>query len=489
MFKLILIELKKIFHKKSIFVMMIIILIFSLLNNILFYTDYDNDGNYKYLEKDDLKEEKEKLKKELEKYNFDNESEVSMYVTLKTKLDVIDIKEKFKVNTWQYKKIEDYLYIVLENINIYTYQVKDEILLDNSKKELEDYLNKLNGNDWEYFVNKDIEGKNKEINVLDKQLELTTEEKERLKIKDLIDNKKDEIKILVYRLENNIRYDNSYLNNSLNIVLESENRIKYYEGKRNLTHKEKYEYQLEKESFYINKYILDNKQNYNKQNNLSYQLRTIVDDYEIFVVIIILIIASTIVAEEIQQGTIKLLLIKPYSRGKILLSKYFAVIITLLIVILYLILLQLIIGGFIFGFSSLKIPVIVYNFSEECIFEYNIFIYMLIRVLTKIPMLIMLISISFCFSTVINNISTSITLPLFIYIFTSSINYFIVEYKINIFKYFINVNWDFNNYLFGKVSEINGLNFNFSLIIWFIYFIIIMVFTYLNFKNKNIRNI
>ena len=335
----------------------------------------------------------------------------------------------------------------------------------------------------------DIEKIKEELNILNKQLKLVRDEKERLKIKELIDNKKDEIKILVYRLENSIKYDNSYLNNSLNIVLESENRIKYYEGKRNLTHKEKYEYQLEKECFYINKYILDNKQNYNKQNNLSYQLRTIVDDYEIFVVITILIIASTIVAEEFREGTIKLLLIKPYSRGKILLSKYFAVIITLLIVILYLILLQLMIGGFIFGFSSLKIPVIVYNFSEGCVIEYNIFIYMLIRILTKIPMLIMLISISFCFSTVINNISTSITLPLFIYIFTSSINYFIVEYKINIFKYFINVNWDFNSYLFGGISKIDGLSFNFSLIVWIIYFVVIMIFTYLNFKKKNIRNI
>ena len=489
MFKLILIELKKIFHKKSIFVMMIIILIFSLLNNILFYTDYDNDGNYKYLEKEDFKEEKEKLKNELKKYNFNNESDVSMYVSLKTKLDVIDIKEKFISNTWQYKKIEDYLYIALENVNVYTYQIKDETLLNDAKEKLEEYLNKLNENDWKYFINKDIEEKNSEINVLEKQLELVIEEKEKLKIKELVNVRKEELRILNYRLENNIKYDDSYLNNSLNMLLESGNRIKYYEDKKNLSYKEKYEYQLEKESFYTNKYILDNKQNYNKQNNLSYQLRTIVDDYEIFVIIIILIIASTIVAEEFRDGTIKLLLIKPYSRGKILLSKYFAVIITLLIVILYLILLQLIIGGFIFGFSSLKIPVIVYNFSIDCVLEYDIFIYMLIRILTKLPMLIMLVSISFCLSTVINNVSTSITIPLFIYIFTSSINYFIVEYKINIFKYFINVNWEFNNYLFGKISEMDGLGFRISLIIWCIYFIIIMVFTYFNFKKKNIRNL
>ena len=45
MLKLISIELKKVFKKKSIFVMMIIMLLFNLLNNILFYIDYDENDN------------------------------------------------------------------------------------------------------------------------------------------------------------------------------------------------------------------------------------------------------------------------------------------------------------------------------------------------------------------------------------------------------------------------------------------------------------
>ena len=129
MFKLIKIELKKILFRKSVFVIMFIMLLFNLLNNVLFYTDYDSNGNYKYSNSDNLTEEKKMLEDEINKYDYNKESDVSLYVDLKTKLDVITLKEKYQINTWQYNKVNDYLYNILENINIYTYQIKDNILL------------------------------------------------------------------------------------------------------------------------------------------------------------------------------------------------------------------------------------------------------------------------------------------------------------------------------------------------------------------------
>ena len=93
MIKLILIELKKIFSKKSIYVIMVIIFLFNFLNNILFYTDYDEFGNYKYLENNTLSTEKNILEKELSKYDYNNKSDVSSYINLKTELDIIKLKE------------------------------------------------------------------------------------------------------------------------------------------------------------------------------------------------------------------------------------------------------------------------------------------------------------------------------------------------------------------------------------------------------------
>lgn len=487
---LILIELRKLLNKKSILVIMVIILGFSLLNNILFYTDYDDDGNYKYLEYDDIVGEKELLKEKLDEYDYNDEKQVSLYVDVKTKLDVLEIQEKYAGGSWQYNKASDYLYDVLENINIYTYENNNEELREEYRVCLNDLLLKFERGDWKYFVNEEIANLEKDLSDLRSELSLLADDVQIKKLNVVISDKEREVKDLKYRLDNDVAYDNSYLNVALNSYNEALEKINYYEERMdNLTRKQQVEYQDLKEDLEVNKYILDNKVNYNKQNNLNYQLRTIVDDYEIFVVIIILIITSTIVAEEFTSGTIKLLLIKPYFRGKILLSKYFASIIMLCAIIIYLVLLQLLIGGYIFGFSSLELPVIVYDFNKECIVEYNVFIYMFIRIIAKLPLLVMILTISFSLGTIFNSVVTAIALPLFVYIFTSSINYLMLQYKVDVFKYLVNVNWEFNNYLFGKKVSMDGLNFSFSLGVWIIYFIGIMIFTYIDFKRKNIKNV
>ena len=120
--KLLLVELKKIYKKRSIYIIWGLMLIFCLLNNVLYYTDYDEDGNYKYNTKENITEEKINLEKELNKYNKNEKNEVTMYVTLKTKLEILTLKEKFTSTSWQYKKINNYLYDIIYQINYYKFK-------------------------------------------------------------------------------------------------------------------------------------------------------------------------------------------------------------------------------------------------------------------------------------------------------------------------------------------------------------------------------
>jgi len=489
MFELILIELKKVLTKKSIYVMLFIMLLFCGLNNILYYTDYDSDGNYKYLDSSNIEEEIDLLEDELDKYDINNSSDKTMIVELTTKIDVLKYKMKYNKGTWQYNKVDSYLYNVLEGINIYTYQIRDDKYLEEYKNELRILLERFECNDWKYFVKLEIGEIEKIIKEYEEKIVLISDVKERLKIEEIIGDYKNSLNILRYRLDNNISYDNSYLNMALTKYIESYNNIKYYEEIDNLSYSERVEYQTIKEELEINKYILDNKINYNKQNNLNYQLRTIVDDYLIFIIIIVLIVSSTIMGDELVSGTIKLLLIKPYSRGKILLSKYFTIIIVMLLSILYLILMQLVIGGVIFGFSSLEIPVIVYNFNSMSIYEYNIFLYMIIRIIVKLPMIVMIGSISYSLSILFSNVVTSVVIPLFIYIFTDSIKYLILQYKLNSLKYLVNITWNFGSHLFGKIDGVEGITLENSIIIYLVYYVVIVFITYINFKNKDIKNI
>ena len=99
-----------------------------------------------------------------------------------------------------------------------------------------------------------------------------------------------------------------YLNKDLIEYKENLDSINNYTNK-NLTYKEKMYYNDILSSLNINKYIIENKINVNKQNNLNYQLRSIVDDYEVFIIIIVLIVTSVLISEEFNRGTIKLLLI------------------------------------------------------------------------------------------------------------------------------------------------------------------------------------
>lgn len=490
MLNLLQVELSKILKKRSIYIIWGLMLIFCLLNNFLYLKDYDEEGNYKYLEQEDLKTEETNLHNELKNYDKDNKNEVTMYITIKTKLEILTLKQKFSQNSWQFKKINNYLYDIIYQSNYYKYIEKDYTKEKEIQEKYQIILNELNNDNYKYFLNKEIEEnielqktlKEKYLNEKDKKINEETKQQ--------IEEVKFNLKILNYRLKNNIKEDNSYLNNALEEYQENYKNILYYKSiDRKKTYQEELNYQDSLSKMKISQYIIENKQNINKQNNLNYQLRTIVEDYEIFLVILILIVCSIIVCDEFKTGTIKLLLIKPYSRGKILLSKYLTTIIVITLTILLLIFTQILVGGLIFSFESIDIPVVIYDFTKECIVKYSVFEYMLIRIISIIPFYLMLITISFLLSVIFSSTIITITIPMMLYMFTPTITYITKQYQLNFMKYFVNINWNLQKYLFGKIPDISFINLKFSIIILLIYFITLLILTFLIFRKKNIKNI
>ena len=490
MIRLLEVELKKILKRKSIYIIWILMLIFCLLNNILFFTDYDNDGNYKYFDSDNLIEEQTKLENEIDKYNKDNSNEVTMYITLKTKLDIIKLKQKYEVNSFQYNKINDYLYDVIYNLNYYKEIEENTESLMKEDAKYQEILTNLDNNNYKYFLNKELE----HLTFIGDDLKRNYDEESDVLVRDELLDKVEEndflIKILKIRESLNIEEDDSYLNKALISYQENYMTIKYYNNLgRKLTYAEKKNYNEAVSNTKISQYIIENKQNINKQNTLNYQLRTILEDYEIFIIMLVLIVSSIVICDEFKDGTIKLLLIKPYSRVKILLSKYFTVIIVLIISILLLIGMQLVIGVIIFGIKSLDIPVVVYNFTKQELVEYHVFYYMIIRIMSKLPFLLILISISFFLSILLTSTIISITMPLMLYMFTPTINYFMDEYNLTFMKYLVNVNWSLEEYLFGNLPKIEYITLEFSYLVLLIYFICLGIITFIVFKKKNIKNI
>ena len=392
MIKLINIELKKIFRHKSIYVVFILIFIFCFFNNLLYNLDYDDDGRYKYVD-DNVSHEIVKLKKELDKYNYNNNDDKNMFVTTKSKLDVYNNMIRYDKNSWQYIKYNDYMYDTIYYINYYTYIDKNNDKLREYNNKLDKYNSIFDNNNYMFFLIEEKNDLNSKINNLKEELKNITD-------KELYNNIDEELRklnisllIIDYRINKNIDYGNNYLNRAL---------ISYQEGimnknefnNYNLSYNNKIKYRDIIKNIYENKYIVDNGININKENTINNQLKDICLDYELFIIIIILIVSGILLGEEFSKGIIKLLLIKPYNRYNILLCKLLTGIIVIFISILFLICCELLLGGIFLDFNSLKIPMIVYNFNTSSIVKYNIFEYMLIKIFVRLPKYIFILMLS-----------------------------------------------------------------------------------------------
>lgn len=76
-----------------------------------------------------------------------------------------------------------------------------------------------------------------------------------------------------------------------------------------------------------------------------------------------------------------------------------------------------------------------------------------------------------------------------LYVTSGVINSVAIYYNVKLLKYFITPNWNFTQFLYGKIPEMNGINIWFSAIVCLIYFIIIISPAFMTFKKMDIKNI
>lgn len=460
-------EFLKIFSKNSTYVMFIVMFLFVILTNVIYKTELDEKGEFKsdYYNSNYLKIAKEKLDKSDDKSGIDIKKDIIKY----------ELYEKYGPYSWQ-------AYIVnnkMEDI-IDTY-VESNYNLD---EEYNFYLDKFEEDDWKYFVLEEINYKKRELS--NNNLENISEPK---KIYDI------DLEVLNYRLKHDISYDYSYLNSALE---DYSNAKKYLsttnlsylkeEDKFNSSNDRLYNYYKNVSDMNINKYILDNKINAKKVNDTRGILMNLFNEYEIILVILIVMTSSVIISSEFNKGTIKQLLLVPYTRGKILFSKYITCLLMLLFTVIILVLMQVLVGSILFK-STLSIPVVIYNFNSNIIETYNIFYYLLLQLLAKIPMFIIIITFVFFIGTITLNSVVTTILGLGLYLITPMVNELIINSKLIFLNFTIFPHLDFTQYLFGMISRNIYVTINTSIIVVILYFVILLVSTYIIFNEKDIKNI
>lgn len=201
------------------------------------------------------------------------------------------------------------------------------------------------------------------------------------------------------------------------------------------------------------------------------------------VVIVTVVVAGDIVSSEFSGGTIKMLLIRPVNRTKVLLSKYVAVLMyaafmmTILYVTVYLL------GGILFGFDGADRPYIYISPDDNTIQEMTMIKHILLNICLDIVPLILTVTMAFMISAALRSTALAIMV--------SMMGLFV---GMNIVEFFSNYSWVkyilFTNLSLGQYFEgpirIEGMTLSFSLTVLAVYFVVFHLFAWLLFTKRDV---
>ena len=193
-------------------------------------------------------------------------------------------------------------------------------------------------------------------------------------------------------------------------------------------------------------------------------------------IIFVVVIAADSVASEFSTGTIKLLLIRPWSRSKILLSKYISL-------ILFSVLSSVVVFGVAFLSSNIW-----FNYEGNSgMFpstSSNIS-YTLMILGSSYVQLIMITMIAFMISTLFRSSTFAIALSLFV-LFTKDIFLAILNPdQYGWMKYVIFTHMDLKGYINSSVGP-GGSSFTFSILVLAGYYIVFVLLSWFVFKKRDI---
>lgn len=290
------------------------------------------------------------------------------------------------------------------------------------------------------------------------------------------------------RIDKNIPYGNNFLNDAIDVRINTVGMDRNL-NEPNMSYQDKVSKQKMIEESEIAKYILETKQDVEKQASLRGILLNVFDEYSIFIIIFIIMIAGGIVSSEFEKGTVKMLLVKPYKRGKILLAKYIVSLLMILFIFVITVVFQVIVGGVVFGFDSLSIPAVVYNFNTNSVVTYNMFEYVLIIAVNKLPIYVLLTTLAFALSSIFANTVIAVVLPILGNVASAVINQLASMYSIRELAVFPTLNWDFTQFLFGRLPAYEFTSLGFAVCVCVVYWAIMVSVAWIAFRKREIKNV
>lgn len=504
MFNLIKNELIKIFSKKAIYVILIIFLLLSIagmaLNKVI---ENINNVGYSYID-----QEISIMEESLKQVNKTTESGKEEYSYLQSQIEYLKLQKKYGANSWQSTIVSSELYDKIMDINYYKnglveYVSNNDLSLEELQKEYDEIIKKLDEGDWRAFAETDLAKVKTQLELTENETKGNLDTNTLNTLKQEAETLKLKIQVLEWRLEKDICYGDENYDSLLtqyemhgsslinyNYTYDiNENNYKEKDGK-DYKYSDKKQYQETLAEYNISKYKIEN--NISSKTTVSETLQTLFTnggDGILFLIIIALMLTGGIVSDEFNKGTIKLLLIRPYSRRKILASKIIACCITLIFSILIITIIEIIFSGIMYGFDTISAPVIEYNYNTNSVISVNGIVSMLMGLLQMSPLVIILALIAFMIGTIYANTAVAIVVAFLAYFVSSIVNSLVIEFQIKWLKIVPTLNWDLTQYVYGKLPTVEGMTLVFSILICAITIISLLVITFENFARKNIKNV
>ncbi len=204
----------------------------------------------------------------------------------------------------------------------------------------------------------------------------------------------------------------------------------------------------------------------------------------VLVTILTVVVAASGVAEEFTSGTIKLLLIRPWSRSKILLSKYIAIILfaVMLAVLLFAstILINWIIFGLIGGTDTAS--TITNDISNN---NDSIFVFMLKYYGLTLLSSIVTVTMAFMLSTLFRSSGLAIGISLFLLLIVKNSVALLLGLDYKWIDYILFIHLDLVQYLVDSPMR-EGMTLGFSLGVLAAYYIIFMALTFYVFNKRDV---
>jgi ABC-2 type transport system permease protein len=239
-----------------------------------------------------------------------------------------------------------------------------------------------------------------------------------------------------------------------------------------------------------NQYYLDHDINPSEPGAPTFMRMFLENSIEMFIPLMVMVIASDIVSSEHSQGSIKLLLTRPVRRWKVLLSKYITLGLAVSLIVAMAGILSYLISGVVFGYKGWGAPVLTgFNVTDAGLNTANVklidqwqFLLMDFGLVWFVAIVVG--TLAFMLSVLIRSTAAGMGVMLAALISGAILNNMVSSWESA--KYFFMVNLRLTNYMTGTPPPIEGMTLSFSMLVLFVWWAVALLVSFIVFTRKDV---